>query len=149
MDSEVQSTPESKLPRLERLCLWGETGLSDRHISYLEGLTRLKSLTLWGTNETLTDASLASIGKLTGLEELYFIRIATKFTEAGPAHLKNLKNLRKVGFGTSQIGAEGLQHLAALPKLEAIKSVKLSTESIQTLASFKNLKSYKRRKRWL
>jgi internalin A len=131
----------SKLPRLERLCLWGEKGLSDRHISYLEGLTRLKSLTLWGTSETLTDASLASIGKLTGLEELYFIRIVTRFTDGGAAQLKNLKNLRKVGFGSSQIGAEGLQHLAALPNLEAIKSVALSTESVQALASFKKLKS--------
>ena len=50
-------------------------------IRYLEGLTHLKSLTLWGTDDPpLTDASLASISKLTGLEELYFVRIATKFT---------------------------------------------------------------------
>ncbi|MEA3225229.1 MAG: hypothetical protein U9Q07_04700, partial [Planctomycetota bacterium] len=44
----------ANLPRLERLCLWGETGLSDWHIRHLEGLTHLKSLTLWGNCNTLT-----------------------------------------------------------------------------------------------
>ncbi len=131
----------AKLPRLERLSLWGTTGLTDRHLSFLEGLTGLKSLTLWGTDVPLTDASLASIGKLTSLEELHFIRMPTKFTDAGVASLKGLKNLRTVGFGMSQIGAEGLGYLAALPKLEAISDVALSTESVQALAAFDNLKS--------
>ncbi len=129
-------------PRLERLCLWGEKGLSDRHLSYLEGLTHLKSLTLWGTNTPLTDATLASIGKLTSLEELYFIRIATKFTDAGLAHLKNLRNLRKVeGLGSPAIGAAGLRHLATLRNLESITDVELSAEAIAVLPSFRNLKS--------
>lgn len=129
-------------PRLERLCLWGTTGISDRQVSYLEGLTRLKSLTLWGTSYPLTDATLASIGKLTSLEELYFIRIATKFTDAGLAHLKNLRHLRKVeGLGAPKIGAEGLRHLAELPKLEFINDVELSTEAISVLPSFRNLKA--------
>jgi len=131
----------AKLPRLERLSLWSEGGPSDRHIRFLEGLTQLKSLTLWGTHVPLTDASLASIGKLTSLEELHFIRATTKFTDAGVASLKGLKNLRTVGFGMSQIGAEGLRYLADLPKLEAIADVALRTERVQALASFSNLKS--------
>ena len=131
----------AKLPHLERLSLWGTTGLTDRHISYLEGLTQLKSLTLWGTDAPLTDASLASIGKLASLEELHFIRISTKFTDAGVASLKDLKNLRTVGFGTSQIGAEGLGYLAALPSLETVSDVALSTASVEALAAFGNLKS--------
>lgn len=129
------------LPHLERLALWGETGLTDRHISFLEGLTGLKSLTLWGTNTALSDASLASIGKLTSLEELHFIRIPTKFTDAGVASLRGLKHLKTVSFGTSQIGAEGLTYLATLPNLEAISDVELSTESVRALTSFKHLKS--------
>ena len=129
-------------PRLERLALWGSTGLSDRHISYLEGLTRLKSLTLWGgACRGLGDATLASIGKLTSLEELHFIRAETQFTDAGVAHLKGLKHLREVGFGFSQVGAAGLRHLAALPNLEAIHDVVLSTESVEALAAFDHLKS--------
>lgn len=132
----------AKLPRLERLCLWGTTGISDRQVSYLEGLTRLKSLTLWGTSYPLTDATLASIGKLTSLEELYFICIATKFTDAGLAHLKNLRRLRRVeGLGSPGIDAEGLRHLAALPNLECIDDVELSAEAIAVLPSFRNLKA--------
>jgi Leucine-rich repeat (LRR) protein len=129
-------------PRLERLALWGSTGLSDRHISHLEGLTRLKSLTLWGSACTgLSNSTLASIGKLTSLEELHFIRAPAKFTDAGVARLRGLKHLRKVGFGYSQIGAEGLHHLAELPNLEAIQDVSLSTETVEALAAFGHLKS--------
>jgi len=111
----------ANLPCLERLSLWGSGwGLTDQHIRYLESLTRLKSLTLWGTNDPpLTDASLASISKLAGLEELYFVRIATRFTGAGVAHLKGLKNLKTVDFG-SMIDPASLQHLAAIPNLVTI-----------------------------
>jgi Leucine-rich repeat (LRR) protein len=130
----------ANLPRLERLSLWGETGLTDRHIQHLEGLTRLKSLTLWGTDYPLTDASLASIGKLAGLEELYFIRIATNFTDAGVAHLKNLKNLKVLELA-SPIGEEGVRHLADLPNLRRVASISLTADSARTLASFRNLKS--------
>ncbi|MEA3227026.1 MAG: hypothetical protein U9Q07_13830, partial [Planctomycetota bacterium] len=58
----------ANMPRLERLCIWGTSPISDRHIKYLEGLTQLKSLTLWGICSRLTDASLASIDKLKNLE---------------------------------------------------------------------------------
>jgi hypothetical protein len=129
------------VPSLERLSLWGTTGLTDNHVRYLEGLTRLKSLTLWGTDSPLSDATLASIAKLSSLEELYFIRIVTRFTNAGVAHLKNLRRLRHVSFGSSRIGADGLRHLATLPRLESIDGVALSTDSIEALASLENLKS--------
>jgi len=130
----------AKLPRLERLALWGTTGLSDRQVSYLEGLTRLKSLTLWGGNYPLTDASLASIGKLTGLEELSFIRVSHKFTDAGMGHLEQLRNLRKLSFTFCQLGAEGLQHLANLPHLESAR-LALTADAAQVLPSFPSLKS--------
>jgi hypothetical protein len=117
-------------------------GLTDQHIQYLESLTRLKSLTLWGTDDPpLTDASLASISKLAGLEELYFVRIATRFTSAGVAHLKGLKNLKTVDFG-SMIDPASLQHLAAIPNLVTINGgVPLTTNTAKTLAPLQNLKS--------
>jgi len=141
----------AKLPRLERLCFWGARGggpITDRHIKYLEGLTQLKGLTLHGV-DALTDASLASIGKLKNLEELYFIRTMPRFTPAGVAHLKGLKNLKKVDF--AQIlwssyagkynGDEVVRQLAALPNLESIQGIScLTAEGIKTLARFRNLK---------
>jgi hypothetical protein len=137
----------AKLPRLERLCFWGSSPISDRHIRYLEGLTQLKGLTLWGV-DALTDASLASIGKLKNLEGLHFIRTMPRFTPAGVAHLKGLKNLKKVDFAQTWFSTEGskggdqvIRHLAALPNLESITGISyLSAEGMKTLARFRNLK---------
>ncbi|MBA7637325.1 hypothetical protein ES703_44968 [subsurface metagenome] len=141
----------AKLPRLERLCIvQSRSPLFDRHIKYLEGLTQLKGLTLWGSAcNTLTDASLASIGKLKNLEELYFIRTMPRFTPAGVAHLKGLKNLKKVdfaqilwsGYAGKYDGDEVVRQLAALPNLESITGIGyLTAEGMKTLARFRNLK---------
>jgi len=131
----------ARLPRLERLSLWGTTGITDRHMPYLEGLTQLKSLTLWGASVPLTDATLASLSKLTNLEELYFIRIETRFTDAGIRHLERLRNLRKLSFLSLHIGAEGMQHLANLPRLESVKGLAPTADAASVLPSFRTLKS--------
>jgi hypothetical protein len=138
------------LPRLERLCIHqGRGQISDRHIKHLEGLTQLKSLTLWsGGCDTLTDASLASIGKLQSLEELHFITSRPKFTPGGLAHLRGLKNLKKLHFAQMWISPAGERYgddvarqLAALPHLESIRGVAfLSAEGLKTLATCRNLK---------
>lgn len=141
----------AKLSRLERLCFWGARGggpIYDRHMKYLEGVKQLKSLTLYGTDD-LTDASLASIGKIENLEELYFIMAAPKFTPAGLAHLRNLKGFKKVDFGMAWAGRPGEQYgdevarqLAAMPQLESVESISyLSAEGMKTLATCRNLKS--------
>jgi hypothetical protein len=138
----------AKLPRLERLCLWGSGSISDRHIKFIEGLTQLKSLTLWGICDRLTDASLASIGKLKNLEELHFIRTGPRFTPAGAARLKELKNFKKVDFAQAWSGPAGayygdevVRQLAALPNLESIKGISyLTDEGMKTLTRFRNLK---------
>ena len=135
----------ANMPRLERLCIWGTSPISDRHIKYMEGLTQLKSLSLWGgTCSRLTNASLASIGKLKNLEELHFIAAGPRFTPAGAAHLRSLKNLRKVAFsfmwGTPD-GDEVVRHLAALPNLESIEGIRyVSAEGMKTLTTLRNLK---------
>ncbi len=139
--------------RLERLCLWGEVPISDRHLQYLEGLTQIKSLTLWGVADPLTDASFASIGKLRNLEELYFIRTSPRFTPAGIAYLKGLKKLRKVDFSGAWAVAETMgygrgyadeamrQLAAVLPGLESLEGAGiLSAEGVKALATFRNLR---------
>ncbi len=140
----------AKLPRLERLCFWGARGggpIYDRHLKYLEGVKQLKSLTLYGTDD-LTDASLASIGKIESLEELYFIMAAPKLTPAGLMHLRNLKRFRKVDFAMAWVGRPGEQNgdevarqLATMPQLESIEGISyLSAEGMKTLAACRNLK---------
>jgi len=133
----------ANLPRLERLCLCSsfqsQTLISDRHIKYLEGLTQLKSLTLWGICDRLTDASLASISKLTNLEELHFIKTNPKFTSAGLAHLRRLKYLRKIDLGFAWIS--DTRYLMVLPQLEFVKPVVLTVENMKALSGLRNLKS--------
>ncbi len=139
----------ANLPRLERLCIWGSSPISDRHIKYLEGLTQLKSLTLWGgTCNSLTDATLASIAKLKNLEELYFIRTSPRFTVGWVARLMDLKNLKKLDFAQIWVGPAGayygdelVRQLSALPNLESIKGLSyLSAEGMKIPARFRNLK---------
>ncbi len=133
------------------MCIHGNSPLSDRHLQYLEGLTHLKSLSLWGeATERLTDASLASIGKLSGLEELHFVGWSAPagFTPKGVACLRNLKNLKKVDFGLSWAGRPGEAYgdqvarlLSEMPGLESIKGVGyLSAEGMKPLGTMRNLK---------
>jgi len=135
-------------PRLERLSLWGEARFTDRQIAYLEGLTQLKSLTLWGGDCRLTDASLASIAKLESLEELYFIRMKPRFTPAGLAYLKNLKKLKKLAFAQTWLGQPGdlygseiARQLAAMPQLESIEGAgNFLPEDLKALGALPHLK---------
>ena len=131
------------IPRLERLTLWGTTGLTDRHIRYLEGLTRLKSLTLWGGGAPFTDATLASVGKLAGLEEFHLINVQPNFTEVGMERLRGLKNLKKIhytGVIAFNVNGVGMRYLGSLPSLESLKGVWLFSDGLQALASCRNLK---------
>lgn len=139
------------LPRLERLCIWGsEQQFSDRHIQYLEGLTHLKSLTLWACCANLTDASLASIGKLEDLEELHFVGWdhPPRFTPAGLSHLTGSKKLREIDFGLTWSGRPNgpdgdavARQLARMPQLESITGLAhLSAEGMKAIANLRNLK---------
>lgn len=126
-------------PRLERLCIWGTSPISDRHIKHLEGLTQLKSLTLWGVCDSLTDASAASIAKIENLEELHFLRTGPRFTAAGQARLAQLKHLRKLDLGFAQIS--DARYLAELPQLESVTPVVFTTDNMKALSGVRNLKS--------
>jgi hypothetical protein len=126
----------ANLPRLERLTLWGTTGLTDQHVRYLEGLTRLKSLRLWGGDVPLTDASLASISKLTALEELHFVRVQTKFTDAGIRQLAKMPRLRHLGASPDDASV-----LAGMEQLESVSVIALTTRNMKALAGLSKLKS--------
>jgi len=128
----------ANLPRLERLCLWGTKGLTDGHVRYLEGLTNLKSLTLWGSNVKLTDATLTSVSKLSSLEEFHLIRVQTDFTDAGIAQLAKLTNLRILDASPDDAGV-----LVGMKRLESVSGIALTSENMKSLAGLPMLKSLK------
>lgn len=126
----------AKLPHLERLALWGDKGLSDRHVRYLEDLRHLKSLTLWGSNARLTDSTLASVSKLSSLEEFHLIRVQTDFTDSGIGQLAKLTNLRILGASPHDASI-----LSGMGKLESVGGIVLTSRNMKALAGLSNLKS--------
>lgn len=138
----------ARLPRLEQFCLWGNVSISDRHMKYLAEARQLRAITLWGPDETLTDAGLNSIAKIDRLEELVIFGGPPGVTPVGVGRLRQLKHLKKIIFGHAWIGLRGQRYgdevarqLATMPQLESIEGVAyLSAEGTKALATLPNLK---------
>jgi uncharacterized protein (TIGR02996 family) len=82
------------LPRLRSLTLTDESGrLTDTAMTPVSNLSQLRYLRLSG--EHLTDATLEAVARLTGLE-LLILRHCRRFTDAGLARLGGLARLRKL-----------------------------------------------------
>src|SRR5262249_21453884 len=88
---------------------------ADALLSSLRGMSKLRTLLLQG--DQATDDGLKRIGAITSLEELY-IWNGRQVTDAGVAHLKNLKRLKIIHLEGSQVTDVGLAELAQLPTLE-------------------------------
>ncbi|HEX3727483.1 MAG TPA: hypothetical protein VHV08_14615, partial [Pirellulales bacterium] len=131
----------SKLPALVRLELYGaevtdraleavgalklrelvleNTEITDKGVPQLARLTTLKSLNL-RRSSYLTDASLASLDKLTGLEQLHLLY--NNFGNAGMESVAKLPKLRVLDLrGCVMITDDGIAKLAALKNLERLK----------------------------
>jgi internalin A len=65
------------------------------------------------------DALMAQIGRLDRLESLW-VSETRSVTDAGLAHLKNLKNLQRVTFNQTGITGRGLVHLKGMNRLEIV-----------------------------
>jgi hypothetical protein len=82
-----------QLTNLEELRIAG-AGFSDRGLAQLEGLTRLKYLSLGEGNHQISDAGLES---LKGMKELEYIDLGgCHVSDEGIAKLRELKNLKSV-----------------------------------------------------
>ena len=128
----------ARLPRLEQLCLWGETGPTNQHVRYLEGLTQIKRLTLWG-GPGMTNDALKSIGTLTGLEALTLIHVAG-LTDDGAKFLEPLRRLRYVEFD-GDFGDEAIRVMSALGHLEALVGLTIGPEGTRLLGPMTNLRT--------
>jgi tRNA A-37 threonylcarbamoyl transferase component Bud32 len=99
--------------------------VTDDDLDRLSGLTELSALYLDDTR--VTDAALAKVKHLTKLQVLmvnhYFAHIprGPAITDAGLAHLQNMKDLHSLGLGgMRKVTDAGLAHLSELTKLVSV-----------------------------
>ena len=89
--------------------------MTDKGLSYLAGLTKLRRLNLQSAD--VTDAGIEVLANMPELEELSLYR--TKVSNAGLAKLSGLKNLRSVDLRYSRVTGSGVRDLASrLPNAE-------------------------------
>lgn len=108
-------------------------------VGRLRGLKKLRSVRLRGAY--VTDAGIAELGTMTGLEtlELFYPFI----TDDSLAHLSRLKNLRKLTITDARLTDEGLRFLEPLRNLEelSLENVPITTAGLAHLASLPALAS--------
>lgn len=90
---------------------------SDEALQYLRGFPNLRVLLL-----SDTQASDSSMRHLTGLSRLEYLFMwdATAVTDAGVAHLRELKRLRYIHLSSSQITDKSLAVFAKLPDVKGL-----------------------------
>jgi hypothetical protein len=103
------------LPAIQSLWL-GESHISDRTMTVISGLQRLRYLELEETN--ITDAGLAQLRRLTRLEHLDLSK--TPITDLGVVHLSHLTELKVLRLDGTHISDDGLRHLGHMPRLETL-----------------------------
>lgn len=91
--------------------------ICDECLSYVQKFPKLKRLMLY--REQATDEGLA---KLSGMESLEGIWVwdASAVTDAGAAHLSQLKNLREIHLANSNLTDDALEFFSRLQKIERL-----------------------------
>lgn len=98
---------------------FGVAKIKDADLESLKGLDSLTKLTL-NNNKELTDAALEKLKQLglTKLTKLYLVD--TKLTDAGLAHLKEMKDLQVLSLVGTPITDAGLEHLKEVKGLKEL-----------------------------
>lgn len=89
--------------------------ITDAGLAHLSRLTGLEGLTIY--NGDFTDAGLDSLRGMVHLKELHLPFGRYRFTAEGMASLEGFKNLAVLDLQGEKIPGMGLDHLATLPKL--------------------------------
>jgi hypothetical protein len=138
----------ARLRRLRQLALY--FSVSDADTANLVGLRSLGRLDLGEDCPELTDRSLLTLSRISGLEALE-IRDAP-ITDAGLAHLGKMRRLKSLVLGKAEafspvgnrftITGDGAAYLAGLPTLIELEihSAALTGEGLEHLASLRHLK---------
>lgn len=92
------------------------TQVTDAELAHLQNLTGLQEIYLYGTR--LTDAGLDHLKHLTSLQELELNH--NQVTDTGLAHLKEMIGLQRLGLSGTQVTDAGLAHLQGLMGLQRL-----------------------------
>lgn len=114
-----------------------KTGVTDKQLAYVKGLTGLRELSL--EENPITDDGLPHLAGLKKLEVLSLVK--TKITGAGLKHLQKLSGLTVLNLSHCNVKDSALGHLTAYPKLEtlALQATKVNGSGFVHLAKLKNL----------
>ncbi len=134
----------AKLPRLEYLCLGAsfedKCKFNESGLAYLKDIPSLKKLYIFW-QLPITDAGMAHVANLTGLEELDIAELP--ISDAGLAHLKSLSALKKLnlGYKGSRITEKGLVYLKQMKSLESLTLPPILTDAgLAEITEFDKLK---------
>jgi hypothetical protein len=95
---------------------WGTPVFGDAELKHVQGLTKLKELSL--SRSQITDNGLRLLKPLAQLEHLRLDH--TEITDAGLSHLAKMSNLEHLCLHDTQITDAGLMHLAELTNLKTV-----------------------------
>lgn len=116
----------AKVTQIEELNVHN-TLLTNRGMAHLADLPALKKLTLDGMGENriqITDEGMVSIGSMASLEYLHLPSRQNTITDAGIAHLADLKRLNYLwagGSSNSPLTDVAIEHIAHLASLKTLK----------------------------
>lgn len=121
--------------------------IGDRALERIAANPNLRELDLSCTG--MSDAKLAAISNMVGLETLYLnnhltesTKLTNSITDAGLTHLRQLSNLRSLILAATGITGNGLVHLQSLSKLNLldINDTGISNEDVRHLQKLTQLK---------
>lgn len=110
---------------------FGPKPFTDEQLSRVN-LRRLAPEILEFRDVPITDAALAQIGELQGLEELYLVN--ARITDAGLAHLENLPKLKVLWLPGTQVTDRGMASIRRMKSIESlVVPSSVSDQAIQEL----------------
>lgn len=128
----------AELPSLTFLSIMGGSvkgsTFGDKAMPYAAKLSSLKELHL---GRELTNAGLAQLSNLTGIEELYCPNI----TDKGLVYLKGIASLKRLNVRGTRVTDRGLTHLKDMSSLESLTLPESTTDKgLAHVADLSNLK---------
>jgi Leucine-rich repeat (LRR) protein len=129
------------LTKLEKID-FDSVKITDAGLAHLSGLVKLKSLRVRDQDPghcEVGDTGIASLAKLTELEELFLP--SPKATDAAAESIAKLTKIKKLNLNVTQFTDAGIAKLATLPDLDFLRlgSAKLTDKSLEHFAAMSKL----------